>query len=94
VQSVQTKNVTAELLFDSSVKPWCSRKKKGKAMPGMIFVSSLSEEVQLLVNESIPWIVREYPEKFPFLVPGHLKHRLSTLGVLSQTLDPNWRNLC
>lgn len=88
-------NLTADIIFRSSMKPWCVRSKlKNKASSGMTFSSSLPISTQRLVKKSIPWIVRKFPKKFPFFVPAMWMINSSLADVLKKTFDPIWVEEC
>ena len=58
--------ITAELLAKELMTPWCGR--GGKY--GVVHISSFTSELaRKIVWNSIPWIVRQNPSTYPFLLP-------------------------
>jgi len=98
ISSLKNQKLTADIIFQSSVKPWCVKSKMQKNSSSMIIVSSLSDDAKLLVNNSIPWIVRKFPENFPFLAPAWIKIDFYTENVTftyrNKTFDPTWTDDC
>jgi hypothetical protein len=88
------RNLTASLVFHSSVRPWCMHGASSKGSShAMEFVPSLHLDLQLLANSSIPWIVRKFPDRYPFLLPGAVANT-SSLDVFLSTIEESWKEQC
>ena len=84
-QAAAIGNVTAKLVYDSTVFPWCHRWNK------VVHVSTLSKRARRVVLDSIPWVVRNNPTAFPFMVPSP---GLRTTGLFERVADPLWALEC
>ena len=85
VEAGRKQAITAQMIFDT-LTPWCSKSAYG------IHVSDIChscrpaeyEHVMKVVNSSIPWVVLDQPESFPFMYPT------AATGILSKTAHPSW----
>lgn len=73
IEASRKMNVTPELLFSETIFPWCHcdgfkcPKHAGKA----VYIGHFSNEIKLMIESSIPDIVRKNPNRYPFLLPGN-----------------------
>jgi len=95
--------VTPQHLF-AVIQPWCGRKQLSWA----VHVTTLPAHVQAAVNDSVPRVVRLYPERYPFLLPGggglaalrpaggsSRNRSRSYVGLLFvETASPAWQRRC
>jgi hypothetical protein len=77
--------VTAQLIYDHTVFPWCHLENKG------VHVKTLTKKAQKVVMDSIPWVVKNNPAAFPFMypVPG-----LKSSGYFEQAAKKEWVHAC
>ena len=87
VEAGKRKAITPELIVAHTMFPWCIKNKP------FVHVSMLPREVQHLVNTSIPRLVRLYPGRFPFLLPGD-NGDAGTAGLSAIAGDKAWVNQC
>ena len=64
-------------------------------------MSTFSQEIQGIVNMSIPRVVRAYPQRYPFLLPGGqpigsdtVNSVGNTVGIVGITGEKRWNDLC
>lgn len=88
------KNITPDAIYRSSIKPWCII--EGGVNIGMKAVSDISSSlITDVINKSIPWVVRKYPERFPFLMPiNSSSNNVSSdeMGVIQRTISNHFKN--
>ena len=87
VAAGRTKNVTPDLIYRTSVKPWCHKRHTA------VHVTQLSQRAQALIHYAIPHIVKDNPRSFPFVRPTTEKGDPST-GLFRLCADPAWTRLC
>lgn len=81
------RNITPEAIYESSIKPWCVMDKGVNI--GMKAIDDTNFSFVDVVNGSIPWVVREHPTRFPFLMPTALS---SSNGVILRTTRSHFRD--
>ena len=82
------RNITPTAIYESSIQPWCLMDKGVNI--GMKAISEINSTVLIdVINGSIPWVVREYPNRFPFLMPSILS---SPNGVMLRTINNRFRD--
>lgn len=76
IEAGQKGAITPEMIFENSVIPWCAfprNPNKTQCHDHLsVHTSTLTPELQLIVNTSMPRVVRAHPSRYPFLVPGLL----------------------
>ena len=77
--------VTSKLLFDHAVFPWCHSSNPS------VHTDSLSHEARQVVLKSVPWVVRNNPSYFPFMLPVS---GLKGTGLYEQVLHREWADRC
>ena len=77
--------VTSKLIFENTVFPWCHRWNKA------VHKSTLSRRANRVVLEAIPWVVRNNPAAFPFMLPVSGLH---ATGLYETVADPKWAREC
>ena len=89
-------NLTSDIIFRSSIKPWCvkSKFKSKTSSSGMTFLASLPISTKILVANSIPWIVKKFPGNFPFFSPALWMLNSSTADLVRKIFDPIWVEEC
>ena len=87
IEAGAMRNMTAEIIYESSIKPWCLMDKGVNV--GMKAISDMNSSLIDVLNGSIPWVVRENPRRFPFLMPSVLS---SSNGVMLKTIDKHFKD--
>jgi hypothetical protein len=77
--------ITPELIFESTIFPWCNPTNPA------VHVQELSPEARQIVLETVPWVVRNNPQYFPFSNP---KGTLSTTGLFAKCATERWAAEC
>jgi len=77
--------VTPQLIYESVVFPWCHRFNKA------VHRDTLSRRAQRVVSDAIPWVVKNNPAAFPFMLPTKGLH---TTGLYERVADPAWAQEC
>lgn len=106
VNGLKSGNLTSNLLFESTIHPFCSRHNyivhknslqiPRKRLKGLAWINENDNEkirsaaIQL-INDAIPKIVRLVPSAFPFLIPTFEKNSTSIFKVVD---DVNWASHC
>ena len=86
VAAGRTKNVTAELLYSTIVKPWCHKRHTA------VHVGTLSAHARQLVHYATPTIVKMNPRSFPFVMPA--TDGDPSVGLFVKTALPSWTASC
>ena len=76
-------SVTPDLLLRELVQPWCRKKNE------IIHLTKLPPLLQQMITTSIPVVIRNNPDRYPYLYPTNTSH------ILAHKLsDPNWVKMC
>jgi len=105
IRAGQTSSFTPELIFRHTIHPWCPQGAHGVSTYESMHVHSLSQEAQSFVYSSLPRLVREQPDRYPFLLPGPFFSRegsakeaaarnTSITGLFHECGKAEWVNLC
>jgi len=86
VAAGRTKNVTAELIYRTIVKPWCHKRHTA------VHVSTLSARARQLVQYATPNVVKMNPRSFPFVMPA--TDGDPSAGLFVKTALPSWTASC
>ena len=81
------RNITPEVIYQSSIKPWCVIDKGVNI--GMKAVNDANFSFAGVVNGSIPRIVQKYPTRFPFFMPTFIS---SSNGIILRTTASLFRD--
>lgn len=73
IKLIAEKKLNLKSLIELTFLPWCHRNHAAVHVRRLRHDSS-----RLLVLQSIPWIVREYPLRYPFLLPTQINSYYST----------------
>jgi hypothetical protein len=79
------KAVTPKMIYDNTIFPWCHGVNKA------INVQTLSKRARKIVTNSIPWVVKNNPSVFPFMLPVK---GLSTTGLFEKAANVDWTKVC
>jgi len=94
VEAGKIGKITPELIFHVTIHPWCRAENPSK------HISALPKEVQTIMWNSVPRLIRAYPERYPFFVPGlALSAKGSSddedlVGIIAKCAEASWGNLC
>lgn len=78
--------ITASMIFKSTVSPWCQHHDYSVHKDAIsLNLGHVDEELRLkaieLLDKSLPWIVKQYPQNFPFLYYPQFTNHDSMISV-------------
>ena len=80
--------VTPELIYRTSLDVFCSQSRRQNML-----VPQMDPEFKVTVENSYPWIVKQNPNSFPFLLPGYVTDKRIG-GVLQSFAYSGWDIVC
>ena len=87
VQALLNRSVSPTLLLRHAIVPWCKRGHAG------VHADSLVPAAREALEASIPRVVRQNPDRYPFLLPGRITDPRNR-PVAAVAVDPRWSDLC
>ena len=87
VQALLSRSVSPTLLLRHAIVPWCKRGHAG------VHADSLVPAAREALEASIPRVVRQNPDRYPFLLPGRITDPRNR-PVAAVAADPRWSDLC
>eukprot|EP01036_Dinobryon_divergens_P039596 gene39596-52221_t len=68
IAAARNSRVTPDIIFRNSISALCSMHSR----PRMLQVLNLNSRERSVFEASVPWIIRQNPNSFPFMLPAHV----------------------